>query len=900
MAYKKATEYTCLYEGMRGVDFSAEDGTGKRFSELVNLFRDYDGEGGGTSLESIPGFRRVRTLPAAVHAIYRQRTNGGVYAVVHAGKYLYRFPIDERDDTEGSVLRLSSLRDGPSSAVAVGEQLYVLDGECLRVVHKNGDMGPVDDSGYDPYVPTLYDSGVACEQRNLLTDRFRETFTVTVAEELAYGTPGLCYEAAADGEDTVTVTGMGEGTDTALYIPSRVTLGGRRMRVVGVSDGAFEGNAQITSVTVAQGVERIGARAFKDCTALREAVLHDSVSSIGEWGFAGCSALADVYLGHSAATVGADCFAEVSASCRLHYAGTAEELSAVSGHEYFIPPDRCFYGVRRRDIRLQIPLCSPALRLTGLFLDGEVLSMTQHTVNGRVAYLCTDLPDRTVLYGKTFTVEGRLSRSLCMEEGDMVSFLASYPSYEGTAPSVIHGCTVCAVFDGRVFVSGHPALPGLVFYTQRTRSGVLDPSYFGVFNYFVDGVGASPVVGMLATADALAVFKREDDGAGGIFYHKPQATDLPLVPRVYPVAYVHNGLGSYGACLSFLDDPVFVGPSGIQALNRVELSLERSIAIRSHAINARLLREQLSEVRLCRWLGYLVVSVGGRMYLADSRSTYRHRTGHTEYEWYFLDGVGTYTLDTELYRYASVAESPLAVSERADEAVEDGIQIREYTLPSGETVPYVLGEDGTAYAVTPTEERRGGVFHPARAVAAFDELLLFGTEDGSVCVFNNDLRGVPPKRLAEAEDFDAAAYAATYGRRLHPEWYGFDHHAPRYLMRTVADNVGIPHLEKRTVPHSMTVKFHSGAVRRLQVSVYTDRDGDVAVSTLPSAAVSFADMDFGALSFEVADSVTLPMRERCRGWVEKQITLCSDEYCSPIGISNVAYRYTVDGRIRHK
>ena len=898
MAYKKASEYTCLYDGMRGVDFSAEDGSGKRFSELVNLWRDYDGEGGGTSLESIPGFRRIRSLPAAVHAIYRQRTSDGVFAVVHAGKYLYRFPIDGRDDADGTVLRLSSLRDGPSSAVAVGEQLYVLDGECLRVVHKNGDMGPVDDSGYDPYVPTLYDSGVPCEQRNLLTNRFRETFTVTVAEELAYGTPGLSYESVTDGEETVTVTGIGEGTDTALYIPAYVTLGGRRMRVVEISDGAFEGNTQITSVTVAQGVERIGARAFKDCTALREAVLHDSVTAIGELGFAGCNALGDVYLGHSLCSIGANAFVETSALCHLHYAGTQTELDAVSGHEYCIAPDRCFYNVHRRDIRLQLFLSSPALRLTSVYEGDTKLTMTQHTVGERVAYLCVDRPDRTVLYGKTFTVEGRLSRELCTEEGDMASFLASYPSYEGTAPSVIHGCTLCSVFDGRIFVSGHPDLPGLVFYTQRTKGGVLDPSYFGVFNYFVDGVGASPVVGMLATADALAVFKREDDGAGGIFYHKPQSTDLSLVPRVYPVSYVHNGLGSYGACLSFLDDPVFVGPSGIQALNRAELSLERSIGIRSHAINARLLREQLSEVRMCRFLGYLVVSVGGHMYLADSRSTYRHRTGHTEYEWYFLDGIGTYTDDLPVYRYASVAESPLAVSALADEVVPEGVTVQTYTLPSGESVPCVYGTDGTAYAVTLTEQRRGGVFHPARAVAAFDDLLLFGTEDGSVCVFNNDMRGVAPKRLREAEDFDADVYAATYGRRLHPEWYDFAHHAPHYRMQTVADNVGIPHLSKRTVPHSMTVKFHAGAVKQLHVSVHTDRDGDVAVATLPSAAVCFSDMDFSALSFDVADSVTLPVRERCRGWVEKRITLWSEEYGSPIGIDSIAYRYTVDGRIK--
>ena len=139
-----------------------------------------------------------------------------------------------------------------------------------------------------------------------------------------------------------------------------------------------------------------------------------------------------------------------------------------------------------------------------------------------------------------------------------------------------------------------------------------------------------------------------------------------------------------------------------------------------------------------------------------------------------------------------------------------------------------------------------------------------------------------------------------HGRRIHPDFYSFAGHAPRYALATVSDNVGLPHVSKRTVPHSLTVKCRQGATRRLTVEIGTDGEGFRTVAALPACSVSFDDMDLSALVFEQEGTVTVPIRERSRGWVEKQIAIYSDEYCSPIGISSIAYRYTVQGRIKQK
>lgn len=646
-------------------------------------------------------------------------------------------------------------------------------------------------------------------------------------------------------------------------------------------------------------METVGEGAFEGCTGLGIVVLHDGVLSVGKRAFAGCIRLSDLYIGRTVSAFGEEALDECSFIERVHFAVDESEATQITGLDGLTEKAERIYGARRRDMRLYLPVCSPATVLTGLFLDGEGVTFSDRVEDGRVTGVFTDIADRTSLAGKTFTIEGRLSRTLCIEEGSTSSFLTSFPDYTGTAPSVIHGCTVCAAFDGRIFVSGNPALPGVVFYSQRNRHGINDPTYFGVLNYFIDGLGVSPVVGLLPTADALAVLKREDDGAGGIFYHKGQDTDAHLVPRIYPVTYAHHGLGAYGACLSFLDDPVFVGPSGIHALEHEKISLERSIGIRSHAISARLLHEDLSRVRLCRFGGYLVASVDGRMYLADARSTYRHGTGDVQYEWYLLDGVGTYTGDVPVYRYASSAPRGIGVAATAEERVSETLTPYITTAEDGTELTCVT-EGGRAVAVYESEERRGGTFAPAEAVAVIDGLLLFGTADGSLCLFNTDRRGIPPARIAAADDFDAAAYRAVYGRRIHPDFYSFAGHAPRYALATVSDNVGLPHVSKRTVPHSLTVKCRQGATRRLTVEIGTDGEGFRTVAALSACSVSFDDMDLSALVFEQEGTVTVPIRERSRGWVEKQIAIYSDEYCSPIGISSIAYRYTVQGRIKQK
>ncbi|MBQ7314884.1 MAG: leucine-rich repeat domain-containing protein [Clostridia bacterium] len=891
--FRKKTEYHRLYSRMRGVDLSG-DGSAvspERFAYLENLWRDYGGDNAGMT-ESVVGFRRLTSFDGAIHAIYRQRAASDDYILVHAGNGLFRFPLAARDAAAPE--RLCDIADGPSCAFSFEDRCYVFDGTRMIAVGADGVCGVVGED-IAAYIPTTYENGIALEQPNFLSELCYESYTLTLPELLSFGSVGLSYEPDPDGDGSVRVCGIGEAYDTILYIPARIRISGVEYAVSSIADMAFASCTSLRQVHIAQGVERIGEWAFSGCTNLQTVVMQDSLRTVGAHAFDGCSSLLEVFLGMGIDTIGEEAFTSCPSTMNVLYALDAYHLTLVMGASQ-LNSFRLYYAERRCDVYLEVPLYSNLKSVRRVYVNGVDTPHDVRYEGGRAVGVQLYFNDRHTACGKVIVVEGRLLR----EDGTTVngqhSFFTSHPAYRDTPASVITRCTLCASFDGRLFVSGHPSLPGVLFYNQRTRYGVTDPTYFGVLNYVTDGVGLSPIVSLLPTAGALVVFKAEDDGGGSIFYHTPESTGDALIPKLYPVAYTHTGLGAFGASISFLDDPVFIGSSGLMALDRQNLALERSIAVRSHMVSDRLLCEDLGRIRLAIWCGYLVLSVDGRMYLADSRQTFRHSSGYTEYEWYVLNGIGCYANDETVYRYASVASAGYTVSDTPDAIVEEPV-LTATDAQDGAVHTYVA-RGHERIEVYPTEQRRGGVFSAATSLLGFDDLLFFGTDTGELCLFNNDRRGVAPARIAADAAFDADSYRQVAGRHIHPDFYDFDGHAVRYALRTAADNVGIPHMTKSTVRGSLVVKCRTVGAQPLIVEVGTDRRPYREVTAFPTSPVSFDDLDFSSLTWETDDTFTVPLREREKRWIEKQIAIYSESFRSPIGLSSIAYRFTVQGNVK--
>ena len=119
-------------------------------------------------------------------------------------------------------------------------------------------------------------------------------------EAISYLDKDFGYRVEEDGTATITRY-VG---DSDMIVPDE--LSGHP--VLTIPSGCFQNNSDITSVTIAKGVEHIGANAFQGCPNLATVTIGGSVTDIGANAFQGCPNLATVTIGGSVTDIGANAF----------------------------------------------------------------------------------------------------------------------------------------------------------------------------------------------------------------------------------------------------------------------------------------------------------------------------------------------------------------------------------------------------------------------------------------------------------------------------------------------------------------------------------------------------------------------------------------------------------------
>ena len=190
----------------------------------------------------------------------------------------------------------------------------------------------------------------------------------------------------------------------------------------------------------------------------------------------------------------------------------------------------------------------------------------------------------------------------------------------------INKCTLLTVFDNRVFFSGNQDYPNAVFH-----SSLEDPRYVSDLDFYNEGTDLSPVKAMVASNNALWVFKEPSQANTTVFYHNPVIDSS--YGKIYPSVHSSINTGCIATGINFNDDIVFFSDRGMEAING-DITTEQVLAHRSSMVDGRLLQESnYKNMILEEWEGYLLVIIDNKVYLADSRQKYQDV--YVEYEWYY-------------------------------------------------------------------------------------------------------------------------------------------------------------------------------------------------------------------------------------------------------------------------
>lgn len=878
-------EYSRYYGDFRGVDFSSDHTQvdDRRLAYLVNMYKDYQ-SGQGRAIETIPGFRRRVKLPE----------NAPIYGI-HDFTY--------KDQDGNNVTKV---------LVHAGERLYLWN---------------------DYPLPNCLDHNAY----------------VTLPTSIACSSDGAIYAIS-----TTKIDNPGDIASITKVEPAIVSQEGyteeNRPSVTHVNDTMLKnlGVIIVTCKNLYPGdgikVTYLKAEMTQDNAKFSEMNPHRSTSFV----FNNRLYLIDgknylVYDGNTVRDV-RDVAYIPTTYINIIPSGTNADIGAEYEQKNFLQTrfkhtfiadgvtTKFFMNERKLDGITEVKLYGETVIKSEYEIDLDEGSITFTTAPPR--------PEDVVGYTENYAgIEITAEKTL-------VHFSGASGEISDARELITH-CTVAAIYDDRVFLSGNPDFPNYVFFCSR-NSGYSDPTYFGVLNYVQDGVGNTPITGMLPVADTLMVLKGDTRQDGTTYFHKPFQTGEDIKPITYPSTRGLSGIGCLGACINFLDDPVFISRLGVEAVGQLSTRLERAIEHRSSLIDAKLVNMDLKDAVLEEWNGYLLILVDGKIFMADSRQRYMHDTGAPQYEWFYLEDIGVYEGQYPEYRYASQMR-PEFEGKTVKYCTECKKSAPDCECGSEDhlvDLPLALANEVYNVDLEETYNLLGEVANPPgedgnSTVNVCEDIVEFGNESASddtpladqvfyivhdvknkvtgeieqkalVCEKQyNKIGGVFKKatvlKVIEGNLFfgteNGVICSFNFDMRddqgdISPIYYNFDDRTIFCGCATKMDCCNIPHLTKNTVKKSTVIKTKSFQTSAAKIKVRTNKKPYVQIARINSTMFSFDNMDFSDFSFITTEQSLFAVKEKEKKWVEKQYFLFSDEYQKPFALYYIAYRYTIAGRYK--
>ena len=174
----------------------------------------------------------------------------------------------------------------------------------------------------------------------------------------------------------------------------------------------------------------------------------------------------------------------------------------------------------------------------------------------------------------------------------------------------IAGCTLAAIFDGRLFLGGNPHCPSKIYYSEPIADGRIEFSDEDGICIYPDMVKISS---LLPYGNMLWVFRSADDGQGAIALIKRKGDNYSLDGFIPSPVCLSNAV-AYDNRIFYMSD------RGAVAIEHPLDPERRKAVCISMPIAPMLAGENKSDARLTLWKGYVMFCFGERVYLADTRN----------------------------------------------------------------------------------------------------------------------------------------------------------------------------------------------------------------------------------------------------------------------------------------
>lgn len=287
------------------------------------------------------------------------------------------------------------------------------------------------------------------------------------------------------------------------------------------------------------------------------------------------------------------------------------------------------------DLLEQVNVLQPT-RINTFLADGTSTSYVLDTAGLDNTEVTAMVNDVLLVEGTDFTVDrthgivtfntAPAQPSLSGQDNVFITFAKTIVGYERR----IEKCTRALIWDNRIFYTGNNDYPNALFHCELNN-----PTYIGDLNYYEDGSSNSVIKDIVVGSDVLWVFKDKDQNNANVFYHTKGMDNEQ--GAVYPAIQGNVSIGCHVRAINFNDDVVYLSREGLEGVITTELDSRQIISHRSSFIDSKMINdtEYLDSV-MCEYKGYLMILVGNKVFLADSRQKYSS-VDSFEYEWFYWD-----------------------------------------------------------------------------------------------------------------------------------------------------------------------------------------------------------------------------------------------------------------------